>query len=173
MYLPKYIISWALICKLQNRKKNEWNSDSFSQQRILRNACAKNHLCRYPRIATAPSPSARTLYYYIAGAPNTTHNRVPQNLAAGFFPLFFCISSGWAASTIFLCVIRLGSKSGIEVAGGKNSNMSFCMRHCALGGARRQQLAQAQRSRNWVDMTAKDFRNQLKSAKTIKCGKGG
>ena len=162
-----------MYCELQNRKKTEWNSDSFSQQRILQNACAKNHLCRYPRIATAPSPSARTLYYYIAGAPNTTHNRVPQKLAAVFFPLFFCISSAWAASTIFFVCNSVRIKEWHWSCRGENSNMSFCMRHCALGGARRQQLAQAQRSRNWVDMTAKDFRNQLKSAKTIQCGKGG
>ena len=111
----------ALICELTNQRKNEWNSDSFSQQRILRNACAKNHLCRYPRIATAPSPSAaRTLYYYIAGAPNTTHNRVPQNLEAVFFFSFFFLHQFRLSSIYdFFCVIRLGSKSGIEVAGGK------------------------------------------------------
>ena len=109
-----------MYCELQNRKKTEWNSDSFSQQRILQNACAKNHLCRYPCIATAPSPSARTLYYYIAGAPNTTHNRVPQKLAAVFFFHFFFASvQPEQHLRFFLCVIRLGSKSGIEVAGGK------------------------------------------------------
>ena len=134
----------ALICELTNQRKNEWNSDSFSQQRILRNACAKNHLCRYPRIATAPSPSAaRTLYYYIAGAPNTTHNRVPQNLAAVFFFSFFFASVQAEQHLRFFLCNSVRIKEWHWSCRGENSNMSFCMRHYALGGARRQQLAHA------------------------------